>query len=175
MSNIKALPFCFSIALVATCASSQAIDLRQAETAVATSDAAVFSPLPSNEINKEKKSVSSPAACHLFSKETVIDRTALATIIDAGLGRWLANVEGDRSISKGRFQGWIIKQLHPNDPCYQHCPVRPGDVVLRINNKSIEKPEQAFEVFESLRLASGIRIEYLRQGKIQIAQFEIDK
>ena len=34
-----------------------------------------------------------------------------------------------------------------------------------MNGKSIEKPDQAFEVFESARTAPAIVVDYLRDGK----------
>jgi len=174
MSYIKVLPFCFSIFIVTTCASRQAIEPRQAETPTSSSTA-VVAPLLSSENRKADEDSPPTPVCRLFLTKNVIDRAALTQIIDAGLGSWLVNVEGDRSIIKGKFQGWVIKRLPPNDPCYQQTPVLPGDVVLRINSKSIEKPEQAFDVFESLRLATELRIEYSRQGKTQLTRFDIAK
>ena len=39
------------------------------------------------------------------------------------------------------------------------------DVVQKVNGKSIEKPEQAFDVAESLRTAPVLLVDYLRDGK----------
>jgi type II secretory pathway component PulC len=36
-----------------------------------------------------------------------------------------------------------------------------------VNGKSIEKPEQAFDVVESLRTAPAIVVDFLREGKPQ--------
>ena len=70
-------------------------------------------------------------------------------------------------LAKHRFTGWLIKSLYPNDPCYQDIDLRPGDVVQKVNGKSIEKPEQAFDVAESLRTAPDIVVDFLRDGKPQ--------
>jgi S1-C subfamily serine protease len=112
-----------------------------------------------------------PATCTMFAKPGVVQRAALVRVIDAGMPRWLQGVEGDRVLAKHRFQGWVIKSLHPADPCYQEIDLRPGDVVRKVNGKPIEKPDQAFEVFESARTAPAIVVEYLRAGKTR--QFKL--
>ncbi len=106
-----------------------------------------------------------PPTCDMFVKPGVLKRAALVRLIDAGFARWLQGVEGDRKLANHRFQGWVVKSLHPGNPCYQDVDLRPGDVVQKVNGKSIEKPEQAFDVVESLRTAPAIVVEYLRDGK----------
>ena len=101
----------------------------------------------------------------MFVKPGVIRRTSLVREIDAGMARWLRGVEGDRLLDKHRFQGWQIKSLHPVDPCYREVDLREGDVVQKVSGKSIEKPEQAFEVFQALRTAPAIVVDYMRDGK----------
>jgi len=108
-----------------------------------------------------------PQFCTMFVKPGVLRRTALVRLIDAGLPRWMQGVEGDRALAKHRFQGWLVKSLYPNDPCYQDVDLRRGDVVQKVNGKFIEKPEQAFDVAESLRTAPAIMVEFLREGKHQ--------
>jgi type II secretory pathway component PulC len=101
----------------------------------------------------------------MFARPGVLRRAALVRTIDAGLPLWLQGVEGDRVLANHRFQGWLVKSLHPGDPCYQDVDLRSGDVVLRVNGKSIEKPDQAFDVVQSLRTAPAIVVDYLRDGK----------
>ena len=109
----------------------------------------------------------------MFAKPGVLKRAALVGLLDAGLPRWLQSVEGDRALAKHRFQGWLVKSLHPGDPCYRNVDLRAGDIVQKVNGKSIEKPEQAFDVAESLRTASTLVVEYLRDGKAQILSIAI--
>lgn len=105
-----------------------------------------------------------PATCTMFAKPGVIHRQALIRLIDAGLPRWMQGVEGDRALANHRFQGWLIKSLYPDDPCYRDIGLLPGDIVQKVNGKSIEKPEQAFDVAESLRTAPAIVVDFLRNG-----------
>jgi hypothetical protein len=108
-----------------------------------------------------------PQPCTMFVRPGVLRRAALVRLIDAGLPRWMQGVEGDRMLANHRFQGWLLKSLYPSDPCYQDIDLRRGDVVQKVNGKSIEKPEQAFDVAESLRTAPAIVVEFLREGKPQ--------
>jgi S1-C subfamily serine protease len=106
-----------------------------------------------------------PRTCDMFAKPGVVRRASLVREIDAGMPRWLQGVEGDRMLANHRFQGWLVKSLHPEDPCYKEVELRHGDVVQKVNGKSIEKPDQAFEVFQALRTASSLVVDYLRDGK----------
>ncbi len=105
-----------------------------------------------------------PPTCTMFAKPGVVHREALTRLIDAGLPRWMQGVEGDRALANHRFQGWLIKSLYPHDPCYRDIGLLPGDIVQKVNGKSIEKPEQAFDVAESLRTAPAIVVDFLRNG-----------
>ncbi len=106
-----------------------------------------------------------PRECDMFAKPGVVKRKAIVRLLDAGLPRWLQGVEGDRVLAHHRFAGWLIKSLHPEDPCYREVDLRKGDIVQRVNGKSIERPEQAFDVAESLRTAPAIVVDFLRGGK----------
>jgi hypothetical protein len=114
-----------------------------------------------------------PRTCDMFAKPGVLKRSAVIRLLDAGLPRWLQGVEGDRALANHRFQGWLVKSLHADDPCYKEVDLRPGDVVQKLNGKSIEKPEQAFDVAESLRTAPALTVDYLRDGKPQRLSIQI--
>jgi len=106
-----------------------------------------------------------PRTCEMFVRPGVLKRSALVRLIDAGLPRWLQGVEGDRALAHHKFQGWLIKSLHAGDPCYEDVDLQPGDIVQKVNGQSIEKPEQAFDIAQSLRTAPELSVEYLRAGK----------
>lgn len=116
---------------------------------------------------KDSPALPTPAlrTCDMFAKPGVVRRSSLIRLLDAGLPRWLQGVEGDRALSNHRFQGWLVKSIHPDDPCYKDLDLRAGDVVQKVNGKSIERPEHAFDVAESLRTAPTLTVEYLRDGK----------
>jgi hypothetical protein len=102
----------------------------------------------------------SPPICDAFAKPGTLRRANVSRTIDQGLGRWLAGVDVKPSKQKGRFRGWVITRLYPDDPCYAALDLRPGDVVI-----PIERPEEANEVFAGLRLAPALVVDYLRDEK----------
>jgi hypothetical protein len=115
-----------------------------------------------------------PEPCTSFARPGVLKRKAVNQTLDAGLGRWLAGgVEVDAGKFEGRFRGWVIRRLYPDDPCYADVDLRPGDLVLRINGRPIERPEQASELWSALRSASAIVVEYVRDGQPHRLQLPI--
>jgi S1-C subfamily serine protease len=109
----------------------------------------------------------------MFLKPSVLRRASLIRLLDAGLPRWLQGVEGDRALANHRFQGWLVKSIYPDDPCYKELDLRAGDVVQKVNGRSIERPEHAFDVAESLRTAPRLTVDYLRDGKARQLSIEI--
>jgi hypothetical protein len=115
-----------------------------------------------------------PATCTAFVRPGVLRRSAVLRVVDAGIGRWLSGgAEVERRIAKARFQGWEIHRLYSGDPCYATVNLRPRDVVIRVNGKPIEKPEQAFDVLTSLRTAPELVVDFLRDGQPQKLTLQI--
>jgi type II secretory pathway component PulC len=79
----------------------------------------------------------------------------------------------DPARQQGRFRGWIIRRFF--DPCFAELDLKPGDVVQRINGTSVERPEQANEVFVSLRSAPAVVVEYTRAGSAQKLTLPIEE
>ena len=105
------------------------------------------------------------ARCTAFAREGVLRRSSLSRAIDGGLGRWLSAVEVEPGVAQGHFRGWVVRSLYPGDPCYREIDLRAGDLVLRVNGKSVEHPEQASEVFASLRTAPALVVDFVRGGQ----------
>jgi hypothetical protein len=139
-------------------------------------DAEAFPPVP--ETPTPIAAVAPPAAppappaaapqptCDAFVRPGVLRRRAVVRVVDAGLGRWLAGgADVERKLAKARFQGWRIVRLYPDDPCYRQVDLRPGDVVTKVNGRSVERPEQAAEVLAGLRSGPELVVDYLRDGQ----------
>ena len=94
-----------------------------------------------------------------------LQRAAVARAVDAGFGAWLGTVAVSpvKGPPGNRFLGWRIERL-PDDPCYGRVDLRPGDVVTRINGATLERPEQASDLFQSLRAAGALEVALLRDG-----------
>ncbi len=102
-----------------------------------------------------------------------IRRADLLAVLDAGLGRFLQGVETEASLVDGRFVGFRLVSLYPDDPRFRGIDLAPGDVVVRVNGLSVERPEQAFQAWDGLRVASQLLIEYLRAGERREIRFDI--
>jgi S1-C subfamily serine protease len=94
-----------------------------------------------------------------------LSRTNVVAIVDLGLGRFLQGVETEPVVVERRFVGFRLVRLYPDDPRFAALDLRPGDVITRINGQSIERPEQALEMWNGLRIASELAVEYLRDGE----------
>jgi len=84
--------------------------------------------------------------------------------VDAGLGWFLQLVEVEASVESGRFRGFRILDLRPT-AFWEGVDLKPGDVVLSVNGKPIERETQAYEAFQSLKKSSELRVKYLRAGR----------
>ena len=84
--------------------------------------------------------------------------------VDAGLGWFLQLVEVEPSLDNGRFRGFRIVDLRPSS-YWRGVDLRAGDVVLSVNGKSIERDNEANEVFKSLKKETELRVKYLRAGR----------
>ena len=97
----------------------------------------------------------------------------LMPVLDAGLGRYLQNVETQPEFHQGVFVGFRIVSLFPGELTYASLDLRPGDTVTRVNGRSIERPEQAVAVWEALRTASNLVVHYQRGDEEHALHFRI--
>jgi len=102
-----------------------------------------------------------------------ITRAALLPVLDGGLGRFLQGVETEPELEDGRFVGFRIARLYPEDPRFRAIDLGPGDTILKVNGQSVERPEQALSVWNGLRVASELWIEYSREGELRELRFAI--
>jgi type II secretory pathway component PulC len=64
----------------------------------------------------------------------------------------------------GRFHGFRIGALR-DAHFWSGVDLMPGDVVTSVNGFPIERPEQALAAFDSLEVASELRVAYERGGQ----------
>lgn len=94
---------------------------------------------------------------------TRLSRSRVNQAVDEGLGRFLQELTVESSLHDGRFQGFRIVGFR--DPeAWQGTGLMPGDVILAINDMPIERPEQAYAAFASLKTADRLEVTYLRAG-----------
>ncbi|MFW6067463.1 MAG: PDZ domain-containing protein [Myxococcota bacterium] len=131
---------------------------------------------PASPPQAEPEPAAAPAAENLDGETEVdgrIAREELLPVLDAGLGRFLQGVRTEPHLRDGRFVGFRLLSLWPEDPRFQDAGLERGDVIVRVNGQPIERPEQALQVWNGLRVASALYIELLRDGDEQELRFAI--
>lgn len=99
-------------------------------------------------------------------------RDDVARTVDRGFGVFLQKIKVEANVRDGKFAGWIVRALYPRD-FWDGVDLQAGDVVTYVNDKPIERDNQAFEVFQSLKAAPRLRVRYLRAGEARTLDYEI--
>ncbi|HEX8796581.1 MAG TPA: serine protease [Polyangiaceae bacterium] len=104
-----------------------------------------------------------------------IARSAVRAVVDQGLGYFLQRVELDDHpvMTAGKFHGFRIANLRDPD-FWAGVDLKPGDVVTGVNGFPIERPEQAQTAFDSLQVASELKVAYDRDGQPRELVYAID-
>jgi type II secretory pathway component PulC len=102
-----------------------------------------------------------------------IARTELVRVLDAAPGRFLQHVQTEPRFVGGRWKGWRLASFFPGDARFANVDLRAGDVVLTVNGKSIEQPEQLMEVWEGLRFERALVVNFERDGQVHTLRFDI--
>jgi S1-C subfamily serine protease len=101
-----------------------------------------------------------------------IPRAELAAVLDAGPSSFFQALAIEPSFAQDRFDGWEIRKL-PVDGRFARVDLATGDVVLKVNGKLVQRPEEFQDLWESLRFASELIVEYRRQGQPRELRFAI--
>ncbi len=101
-----------------------------------------------------------------------LTRDQVVAVVDEGFSSFLQRVVVEASLEEGRFAGFRILALQPEN-FWRGVDLQAGDVVTAVNGRSIEQPEDAFEVFESLRTAPELSVTFERDGTAKQLVFPI--
>ncbi len=125
-----------------------------------------------------KSPAAPPAATEVTSSPAprVLRRADVKQTVRAGLGAFLQRIQfEDRPVFEGgRFKGFKVAALTGDPSFWAGVDLKPGDVVMRVNGKPIERPEQALAVFHSLESAPELRVSTDRAGEARELVFPID-
>ncbi|MGZ3418447.1 MAG: PDZ domain-containing protein [Polyangiales bacterium] len=101
-----------------------------------------------------------------------VSRASVDAALKAGLGRFLSNLDVEPALEgKKKFIGWRIVELR--GAMWTGVDLHPGDVVTSVNGFKIERESEANKAFQSLEVASEIRVSVLRDGKPIELRFSI--
>jgi S1-C subfamily serine protease len=113
-----------------------------------------------------------PAPGPRVSEGTIL-RNELLPVLDGGPGRFLQGIQIRAWMVDGRFAGWEIVSYRPKDPRYATVDLTAGDVVTSVNGVRLERPDQLQQVWDGLRTAPALVVDYLRGAEPRRLQFAI--
>lgn len=93
-----------------------------------------------------------------------IARSALRAELARGIGRFLQNVKTEAVLSHGHFVGWRMLALFPKRPDVQVQGIKAGDVLVRVNGVSVERPEDFKSIWDTLDTAKELILDIEREG-----------
>lgn len=102
-----------------------------------------------------------------------VARASVDAALKAGLGKFLANVDVEPHLEKGKFVGWKIVELR--GAMWEGVDLKVGDIVTRVNGFKIEREHEANAAFKSLAVASEIRVNLIRDGQPTEVRFAIEE
>lgn len=154
-SGVSIRPLALLLPFVVACAEAPPPEPATAKPAVSAAPAPVASAAPPRPV---------PPG-HLRREDVM-------AVLSDGPPAFLSRVDVDAVRTKeGKFVGWRVKDL---DPAWASGAVRPGDIVLRVNDDPLETPYTFFDVFQSLAFAKAVRIAVERDGKRVDVTYPID-
>src|SRR5690606_24932453 len=93
-------------------------------------------------------------------RELTIHRDQVDPVLAAGPGRFLATFEVRARVIAGRFTGWQIVRAP-----WPRIDLIAGDVVVRINRRTVERPLELEPLWTELKTADALDLEVERGGE----------
>lgn len=124
------------------------------------------------------------------SRPSKTGKSSGAGIREAGDNRWTvsrATAEAARTniaselrlaqmeprIIDGRTDGFLVRKLMPKS-LLTKMGIKRGDVILRVNNMTLDSPEKALQILQQLREARHLTVDLERRDKPMTFAYEID-
>jgi len=97
----------------------------------------------------------------------VIQRAELDGYLKRGPQQFIQLVQVRPTFRRGRFFGWrVVEYRGPG-------PIRPGDIVVRINGRSMERPAQFMSVWNRLARETEVVVSLVRENRPVTLRFPI--
>ena len=101
-----------------------------------------------------------------------LSRQDLLNVLGQSAGDFLRRVEIEHEVDGGRFVGWRVEALPTSTPGW--LDVQVGDVVTAVNGMPVERPEDAQQIWETLQVASEVRIDLTRDGERRSVRIPVE-
>jgi type II secretory pathway component PulC len=101
----------------------------------------------------------------------VIHRDRYEEVCREGLQKVMAWFFLKPHYSNGKFLGYELADIYNEE--LQDGLLKRGDVILSVNDRSVERPEQAMTVWRELWGRNSLKIKLMRQGKVKVFDIPI--
>jgi len=102
-----------------------------------------------------------------------LDRAEVDRFMENGPHWFIRQVDLEPARLGGEFVGYRLVRFFDDDRRFRKVDLRPGDVVLRVNDLPIGRPEQFMKVWTDLKVAKALTVEYVRGGSQRLLRWEI--
>jgi hypothetical protein len=102
-----------------------------------------------------------------------LERTEVDAFLANGPGWFIRQVSMEPAHLGDKFVGFRIVRFFDGDPRFSAVDIRPGDVVIRINDLPIGKPDQFMKAWEDIKAARKLNVEYVRGGSVRLLEWDI--
>jgi len=100
-------------------------------------------------------------------REGVITRAELDRYIRDGAQSFIQRIQVRPAFREGKFFGWrVLGYQGPG-------PVQRGDIICRVNGRSIERPNQFMDVWSGLPHRAQLTVEMIRDGRPLVLRYPI--
>jgi hypothetical protein len=110
----------------------------------------------------------SPAAPAAPAPQGALSRQEVDSVLEQGPPWLLQRIEVEEVIDKGQFVGWRLLDM-PHD--WQQ--LQRGDVVKKVNDKPLERPDEVWSAWMAIATASEIKVAFERDGQDQLLSIPI--
>ncbi len=110
-----------------------------------------------------------PVVAHSAPKSRVIEKTMakseLEAVVARGAQRFIATLRVEPHMVGGRFIGYQIAGFTADSPLLRGDSIRAGDVIISVNEESLERPEQFMKAWKVASSAKVLQVTLLRSGE----------
>lgn len=143
----------------------------------APADAESESPAPGAQTDASASAVTTEqgAGDQAVRPAKTIYRSEVLRVTNFGPAYLLRELQPEPFRHSGRFVGWEIMQVFPDDPalCEPGCDLLVGDVVLSVNGSRLETPQQLSDEFGKLPERTTLTVVLLRNEKRHAVTYTI--
>lgn len=102
-----------------------------------------------------------------------ISQAQLKQTLSKGPQQFIAGLQVRPVMQGKRFMGFELVGVRPQSPLAGSVHVRPGDVIIAVNNAPVERPDQFMTLWDALPKAKHVDVKLRRAGHAMVYRWTI--